>query len=149
MITAHSLLDRPLALELLTMQSLIACYPQQEVCTLAQYIATMYSGSSRNRMVAAASDCRVPYFDWAATPSNGGSMLPASIGGSPKINVTGPAGTQQISNPLFNYDFKPPDPSVFYGANPVSSRQNLSSRSSKMPNKTTVGSLEQHDESTD
>lgn len=71
-------------------------------------------------MEAAASDCRVPYFDWAATPPTGQGVLPTSVGGSPTINVSGPAGTQLISNPLYAYDFKPPDASVFYDVTPVS-----------------------------
>lgn len=73
-------------------------------------------------MEAAASDCRAPYFDWAATPSTGQGMLPASVGDSPKINVSGPAGFQLISNPLYAYEFKPPDGSVFYDVTPVSPR---------------------------
>lgn len=71
-------------------------------------------------MEAAASDCRVPYFDWGAAPPTGQGVLPVAMGGSPTINVTGPAGTQLISNPLYAYDFKPPDASVFYNLSPVS-----------------------------
>lgn len=69
--------------------------------------------------MAAAADCRAPYFDWAAAPSQGSSILPASVGESPTINISGPAGTQTIANPLFTYDFKPPDPSVFFNITPV------------------------------
>lgn len=75
-------------------------------------------------MIVAASDCRIPYFDWAAAPDDGEGILPQSVGASPQINVTGPAGTQRISNPLFNYDFKPPDPAVFYDVNPVRAHVN-------------------------
>lgn len=69
---------------------------------------------------AAAADCRAPYLDWAAVPPDGANMLPASVGGSPQINISGPAGTQTIANPLFTYEFKPPDPSIFFNITPVS-----------------------------
>lgn len=72
----------------------------------------------RDRYEAASADCRIPYFDWAALPSDGSSILPASVGGSSQINITGPAGTQAIANPLFTYDFKPPDPNLFFNITP-------------------------------
>lgn len=86
-----------------------------------QYISTLYSPDVRDRFEAAAADCRAPYFDWAATPSGGNNILPSSVGGSPSINISGPAGTQEIANPLFAYDFKPADPSVFVDISPVCS----------------------------
>lgn len=79
----------------------------------------MYEDDLLTRFETAAANCRAPYFDWAATPSRGGSILPASVGGSPKINVSGPAGTQYINNPLFTYSFKPPDPNMFFNITPV------------------------------
>lgn len=86
-----------------------------------QFIATAYTGDSKNSLEAAAADCRAPYFDWAALPpSSMDSMLPASIGNSPKINVSGPHGTQTIANPLFAYAFNPPNPGVFQNVAPVS-----------------------------
>ncbi|KAL1870506.1 hypothetical protein Daus18300_005194 [Diaporthe australafricana] len=96
----------------------VALY-EQELCSRMQFIATAYTGDSKNRLEAAAADCRAPYFDWAALPpSTMDSMLPASIGDNPKINVSGPHGTQTIANPLFSYAFNPPNPGVFQDVAP-------------------------------
>ncbi|CAN8098897.1 unnamed protein product [Discula destructiva] len=91
---------------------------EQELCARVQYIATLFPDNLRNRFEAASAGCRVPYFDWAALPSEGSTLLPASVGGSPQVNVTGPAGTQVIANPLFTYDFKPLDSDVFFNVTP-------------------------------
>ncbi|KUI66030.1 Polyphenol oxidase 1 [Cytospora mali] len=96
----------------------VALY-EQELCKRVGYIATLYNGDVKNRFEAAASDCRAPYFDWAALPpSSADSMLPASIGDSPQITVSGPKGTQPIANPLFAYEFAPPNPDVFQNVAP-------------------------------
>lgn len=66
----------------------------------------------------AAANFRIPYWDWAAVPPAGESVLPDSVGGSPYISANGPNGIQLIANPLFSYQFKPlnstqlPDPPV-------------------------------------
>lgn len=91
---------------------------QQELCARAQYIATLYSDDLRTQFEAAAADCRAPYFDWAILPSPGDSILPSSVGSSPQINISGPAGSQVIANPLFTYEFKPPNPDVFLNVTP-------------------------------
>ncbi|KAG8165382.1 hypothetical protein KVR01_005657 [Diaporthe batatas] len=96
----------------------VALY-EQELCQRMQFIATTYSGAAKNRFESAAADCRAPYFDWATLPvTSRDSMLPASIGGNPKINVSGPHGTQTIDNPLFAYSFKPPSRGVFENVAP-------------------------------
>lgn len=101
--------------------TLLTWNEQQELCQRMQYIAAAYTGAVKVRMESAAANCRAPYFDWAVLPSaSGGSMLPASIGDSPKINVSGPHGTQMIANPLFAYAFKPPNREVFQDVAPVS-----------------------------
>lgn len=75
---------------------------------LIQKIATYYpAGPVRDRYVAAAKNFRIPYWDWAAVPAAGQSVLPQSVGGSPAVSVNGPSGTQTIANPLFSYLFKP------------------------------------------
>lgn len=103
----------------------------------------MFPSDLRNQFEAAAADCRAPYFDWAALPSPGDNILPASLGGSPKINVSGPAGPQIIYNPLFTYEFKPPDPGVFQNVTPWADwdstrRAPLSSASDAPSNNTAV-----------
>ena len=64
-------------------------------------------GTERDKYVAAAPNFRIPYWDWAAAPAAGKSVLPDSVGGSPGVNVDGPAGVQTIANPLWSYQFQP------------------------------------------
>ena len=78
------------------------------------------AGSVRDQYVAAAANFRIPYWDWAAVPPVGQSVLPASVGASNTISVDGPNGAQSITNPLFSYEFKPLDPNQLPDA-PVSS----------------------------
>ncbi|KAK6954358.1 hypothetical protein Daesc_004325 [Daldinia eschscholtzii] len=61
----------------------------------------------QDRFQEAAATFRIPYWDWAAVPPDGDSVLPPSVGDSPFINVTGPNGPQTITNPLFSYVFRP------------------------------------------
>ncbi|KAI9048358.1 hypothetical protein LZ554_008150 [Drepanopeziza brunnea f. sp. 'monogermtubi'] len=76
-----------------------------------QRIANQFpAGSVRDQYVAAAANFRIPYWDWAALPSDGASIYPQSVGGSPSISVDGPAGVQIIANPLYSYRFQPLDP---------------------------------------
>jgi tyrosinase len=67
-------------------------------------------GAMRDQYVIAAANFRIPYWDWAAVPPAGESVLPYSVGGSPTVSVNGPNGLQVILNPLFSYQFKPLDP---------------------------------------
>ncbi|WPH00294.1 Di-copper centre-containing protein [Acrodontium crateriforme] len=71
------------------------------------------AGHQRERYASAASSWRLPYWDWAATPSDGGSVYPTSVT-SPTINVTMPNGTTTIANPLFSYQFHPVSAADFY-----------------------------------
>ena len=77
-------------------------------------IATWWpEGETRNRYQVAAVRFRIPYWDWAAAPPSGQSVLPLSVGGSPYIDIDGPNGLQRISNPLFSYTFKPLNATAF------------------------------------
>ncbi|EAQ93199.1 hypothetical protein CHGG_01434 [Chaetomium globosum CBS 148.51] len=80
---------------------------------LYEMIATFWPEDERQRYESAARRFRLPYWDWAATPPSGESVLPKSIGGSPFIEVNGPNGVQRIANPLFSYNFKPLDRTAF------------------------------------
>ena len=77
------------------------------------------NGPLRQRYYQAAVSFRVPYWDWAAVPPDGGPTMPDSVT-SPTVNVTVPSGdnvtttTIQISNPLYSYAFHPLVPSHFY-----------------------------------
>ena len=76
-------------------------------------IAGLWPEAERDRYVAAAARFRIPYWDWAAPPPSGQSVLPLSVGGSPYVDVNGPSGLQRISNPLFSYSFKPLNATAF------------------------------------
>ncbi|KAH8647567.1 common central domain of tyrosinase-domain-containing protein [Tricladium varicosporioides] len=81
---------------------------EQVLHGLVEQIAGEYpAGPVRDRYMTAAANFRIPYWDWAAAPPTGESILPISVGGSPSINIDGPAGEQTIANPLFSYSFKP------------------------------------------
>jgi tyrosinase len=83
---------------------------QQVLYGFIKQIASYYEpGPIRDGYVAAAVRFRIPYWDWAAVPSSGNSVLPACVGGSPGVEVDGPNGTQRIANPLFSYEFNPLD----------------------------------------
>lgn len=82
-------------------------------------IAALWPTAERQRYQAAARRFRIPYWDWAATPPSGQSVLPRSIGGSVYVDINGPNGLQRIANPLFSYTFKPLNTTAF-GYRPVS-----------------------------
>lgn len=77
---------------------------QQQLYTRAQYIASQFSGTDRAPYQAAARDWRMPYWDWARRPSDGGPVYLPDFG-EEMINIYGPKGWQQISNPLYSYRF--------------------------------------------
>ncbi|CAD6439069.1 1e1b8ba9-904a-47e5-873c-05ef1d1af1bd [Sclerotinia trifoliorum] len=84
---------------------------EQVLHSIVLFIAEQFpAGAERERYTAAAVNFRVPYWDWAAVPPKGQSVLPPSVS-KPTITVNGPAGVQTISNPLFSYYFNPLDPS--------------------------------------
>ncbi|KAK4136323.1 Di-copper centre-containing protein [Trichocladium antarcticum] len=86
---------------------------EQVLHNLIQTIATFWPDDERPRFEDAARRFRIPYWDWAASPPTGQSVLPLSVGGSPFIDVDGPNGVQRIANPLFSYAFKPLNASAF------------------------------------
>ena len=99
--------------------------PQQVLYDIVQYIVSLYPPGKRDRLKKVAKSFRLPYWDWAAIPTNGSSVLPLSLGGSPNVAVSGPNGVQTIANPLFSYTFKPfngsifPEPPVRYPLSPI------------------------------
>ncbi|KAI1383252.1 Di-copper centre-containing protein [Hypoxylon trugodes] len=86
---------------------------EQVLYNIIQFIASLYPPDLQDRFQKAAADFRIPYWDWAATPPDGTSVLPLSVGGASSVNVSGPYGVQSISNPLFSYVFKPFNGSIF------------------------------------
>ncbi|KAI0009769.1 Di-copper centre-containing protein [Xylariaceae sp. FL0662B] len=86
---------------------------EQVLYNIVQFIASLYPPDQQDRIQKSAQNFRMPYWDWAAAPPDGESVLPESFGGSPSINVSGPNGVQNISNPLFSYTFRPFNKSTF------------------------------------
>ncbi|KAI0842135.1 Di-copper centre-containing protein [Hypoxylon sp. FL0890] len=86
---------------------------EQILYNIVQYIASLYPQDLRVRFQKAAATFRIPYWDWAAVPPDGVSVLPLIVGGSSTINISGPNGVQSISNPLFSYVFRPFNASTF------------------------------------
>ncbi|OTB08796.1 hypothetical protein M426DRAFT_7516 [Hypoxylon sp. CI-4A] len=86
---------------------------EQVLYNIVQFIASLYPPELQDRFQRAAVAFRIPYWDWAATPPDGVSALPLSVGGSPMVNISGPNGIQSISNPLFSYTFNPFNGSTF------------------------------------
>lgn len=84
---------------------------EQELLKVAAEVAASFSGSFGTRMTAAAQVLRVPYWDWAANPDNGGNVLPKSISGQ-KVTIVGPNGSETINNPLYTFDIE--DTSAMY-----------------------------------
>ncbi|KAK3372444.1 hypothetical protein B0H63DRAFT_551021 [Podospora didyma] len=90
---------------------------EQVLYNIIQVIATWWpEGDLRGRYQEAALRFRIPYWDWAANPSSGQSVLPLSVGGVPWVDVDGPSGVQRIENPLFSYSFRPLNSTAFLQA---------------------------------
>ncbi|KAL9057798.1 MAG: hypothetical protein Q9162_002139 [Coniocarpon cinnabarinum] len=73
-----------------------------------QTIVNQFSGDDQQRYSAAASTLRFPYWDWAASPADGSTVLPPSMTDL-NANMNGPNGPFTDLNPLFRYDFHPLD----------------------------------------
>lgn len=111
---------------------------QQVLYNTIQQIANEFTGADRDRYVRAAANFRIPYWDWAAAPPGGQSVLPSSVGGSSTVIVMTPRGQRTIPNPLFQYTFHPlntrelPDPPMSRWRNtlryPTSNRADATSR---------------------
>ncbi|KAI1428347.1 hypothetical protein F5Y12DRAFT_782760 [Xylaria sp. FL1777] len=86
---------------------------EQTLYNIVQFIASLWPPEELDRVQSAAKRFRIPYWDWAVAPPIGESVLPLSIGGSSTVNVSGPNGIQNISNPLFSFTFKPFNGSIF------------------------------------
>ncbi|KAM0329806.1 hypothetical protein ACHAQA_003970 [Verticillium albo-atrum] len=87
--------------------------PIQVLYHLVQMIASWFRDPIEQAAYeAAASDFRIPYWDWAVTPDPGESAFLSEFR-RPALSVYGPNGEQLIANPLFSYQFRPLDPEVF------------------------------------
>ncbi|KAF7188991.1 Tyrosinase [Pseudocercospora fuligena] len=86
---------------------------EQELLKVAMNIANQYPSSSKASMVAAATQLRLPYWDWAAKPPSGRPVLPLIVT-DVQVTVNGPKGSKTITNPFFRYDFKSTERSQMY-----------------------------------
>lgn len=76
-------------------------------------IASMFPNTTERQLYQqAASDFRLPYWDWAMGPPPGETHFP-DVFWSPTIVQRGPNGIQTIRNPLYAYSFHPLDEEAF------------------------------------
>ena len=66
------------------------------------------NATERSLYKQAASDFRIPYWDWASPAPEGQSHFPDVFWNSTMIQY-GPNGVQVIRNPLYSYSFHPLD----------------------------------------
>ncbi|KAK1238801.1 hypothetical protein MKX07_004377 [Trichoderma sp. CBMAI-0711] len=82
---------------------------EQELHKLAGAIADMFTNATERSLYRqAASDFRIPYWDWASPAPEGQSHFPDVFWNSTMIQY-GPNGVQVIRNPLYSYSFHPLD----------------------------------------
>ncbi|KAI9808406.1 MAG: hypothetical protein M1826_004170 [Phylliscum demangeonii] len=83
---------------------------EQVLYHIIQQVVAEFNGSTRLRYQNAANRFAIPYWDWAAAPATGQSVLPSSISSAAKVSVTTAQGRISIDNPLYAYKFHPLDP---------------------------------------
>ena len=66
---------------------------EQALYDIVQDIARTFTGDDADEYASAASTFRIPYWDWAASPPAGQSVLPPPVSGSPWIQLTLTNGT--------------------------------------------------------
>ncbi|MBE3049570.1 tyrosinase family protein [Candidatus Bathyarchaeota archaeon] len=77
---------------------------QQQLYSRVQTIASRFNESERSPYETAARDWRMPYWDWAQRPLDGGPVYMEEFG-EEMVDIYGPRGWQRISNPLYSYHF--------------------------------------------
>lgn len=76
---------------------------------LTNQIANQFSDATeRKKYQAAASDFRMPFWDWSRYAARGLQQFPEVFWNS-TISQNGPNGVQTIHNPLYSYQFHPLD----------------------------------------
>lgn len=80
---------------------------KQEIYRMANFIANMFSTfTERRRYQMAASNIRLPFWDWAVPPPANKTHFP-EVFWHPILTQYGPRGVQTIHNPLYSYVFNP------------------------------------------
>lgn len=86
---------------------------------MAGFIASMFTDPAERQLYQqAASDIRMPFWDWSIPPPPGETHFPDMFW-NPTIVQYGPRGAQFIRNPLYSYRFDPLEEDAFIW-NPVS-----------------------------
>ncbi|KUJ14577.1 tyrosinase precursor [Mollisia scopiformis] len=88
---------------------------EQQLYGIIQDIASKFPAESQARYQAAAATFRIPYWDWAAAPEDGG-YFPVSVGRATNVDVITPTSggkTVSIPNPLYTNKFHPLLPGDF------------------------------------
>lgn len=75
---------------------------------LTNFVAAQFKDNEREEYQKAATDFRIPYWDWSLYAPAGESHFPG-VFWEPKISQYGPNGVQTINNPLYSYKFHPLD----------------------------------------
>ncbi|KAF2747125.1 Di-copper centre-containing protein [Sporormia fimetaria CBS 119925] len=69
-------------------------------------ISEFPDGTLKETYTRALQSFRMPYWDWAAQPSAGSTVLPLSVQ-RPRVTLVVPNGTVTVDNPLYSYRFHP------------------------------------------
>ncbi|KAH7143850.1 hypothetical protein EDB81DRAFT_947876 [Dactylonectria macrodidyma] len=89
---------------------------EQEMYRTVNVIADMFpNGTERQAYQQAASDFRIPYWDWAMGAPDDDDHFPR-VFWNPIISQRGPRGIQIIRNPLYAYPFHPKNEDAFIWA---------------------------------
>jgi tyrosinase len=91
----------------------LAIYEQAWYQAVLEVIAT-FPSNQQQRWRNAAATLRMPYWDWAMDPGQGGSTVPSQMRDQ-TVTVTKPQGTVTIPNPLYKYSFGSSLPSEMGG----------------------------------
>ncbi|RFU71953.1 tyrosinase precursor [Trichoderma arundinaceum] len=87
----------------------LSMFQSQELYKIADAIARMFTNATERLLYQqAASDFRIPYWDWASPAPAGQSHFPDVFWNS-TLTQYGPNGVQVIHNPLYSYAFHPLD----------------------------------------
>ncbi|CAN9091655.1 unnamed protein product [Alternaria sp. RS040] len=81
----------------------LAIYEQAWYQSVLEVIAT-FPSNQQQRWRNAAATLRMPYWDWAMDPGQGGATVPTQMRDQ-TVTVTKPQGTVTINNPLYKYTF--------------------------------------------
>lgn len=80
---------------------------------MVNVIADMFPNATERQLYQqAASDFRIPYWDWAMDVPEGEEFFP-DVFWNATISQRGPRGVQKIRNPLHSYRFHPKDEDAF------------------------------------